>query len=279
MFRSPLNIAYPGGCLLKRLLTLLIIALPFVVSGQDKAGKDKFTGDPKSVPGVNWGGQMIKATGAGAPDLSVKNPSQARLGAERAALLDAMRNLLAQVKGVQINAERKMDDAMKDDKIKARVEGLLRGYKTIGKRYFSDGGVEIDIEVPVALLTEVFDPEPVQQLAVKVEGEKINTGLVIDARGLKVTPALAPRVLDEAGKALYSVDSLSADARKVSGVASYVQSLDEAKKSLKAGDKPLVLKASKANGSDLQLDSADAQKLLATNAGFLAEGRVVIVTN
>ncbi len=265
---------------MKRLLTLLILALPLVVSGQDKAGKDKFTGDPKSTPGVNWGGQMIKATGAGAPDLSVKNPAQARLGAERAATLDAMRNLLAQVKGIQINAEKKMDDAMKDDKIKARVEGLLRGYKIVGKRYFSDGGVEIDLEVPVALLTEVFDPEPIQLLAgLKIEGEKTNTGLVIDARGLKVTPALAPRVLDDTGKPLYSVDSLSADARKVSGVASYVQSLDEAKKSLKAGDKPLVLKATKANGSDLQLDSADAMKLLATNAGFLAEGRVVIVTN
>ena len=266
---------------MKRLLTLLIIALPLVVSGQDKApAKDKVPSDPKVAPGVNWAGQTIRATGAGAPDLSVKNPAQARLGAERAATLDAMRNLLAQVKGVQISADRKMDDAMKDDKIKARVEGLLRGYKIIGKRYFSDGGVEIDLEVPVALLTEVFDPEPIQLIAgLKIEGEKTNTGLVIDARGLKVTPALAPRVLDDTGKALYSVDSLSADARKVSGVASYVQSLDEAKKSLKAGDKPLVLKATRANGSDLQLDSADAMKLLATNAGFLAEGRVVIVTN
>ena len=80
-------------------------------------------------------------------------------------------------------------------------------------------------------------------------------------------------------KVVYSVDSLSADARKSSGVASYVQSLDEAKKSMKAGDKPLVLKATKATGTDLQLDPADALKLLATNAGFLAEGRVIIVTN
>lgn len=265
---------------MKRLLTLCILALPLAVVGQDKAKDAKFTGDPKVAPGVNWGGQLIKATGSGAPDLSVKNPAQARLGAERAALVDAMRNLLAQVKGIQINSEKKMGDAMKDDKIVARVEGLLRAYRVAGKRYFSDGGVEVDIEVPVSLLTEVFDPEPIQMLAgLKVEGEKVNTGLVIDARGLKVTPALAPRVLDEGGKALYSVDSLSAEARKATGVASYVSSLEDAKKSLKAGDKPLVLKATKASGSDLQLDPADATKLLATNASFLAEGRVIIVTN
>lgn len=263
-----------------RLSALLILALPLAVWGEDKAGRDKLTGDPKSVPGISWGGQLIKASGAGAPDLSVKNPAQARLGAERAALLDGMRNLLAQVKGIQIDSERKMDDAMKDEKIRVRVETLLRGYKVIGKRYFSDGGLELDLEIPLALLTEVFDPEPLQVLdGLKVDGEKTSTGLVIDARGLKVTPALSPRLLDQGGKALYSVDALSPEARKLSGVASYVQSLEEAKKSLKAGDKPLVLKAAKANGSDLQLDSASALKLLATNSDFLAEGRVVIVTN
>ena len=152
---------------MKRLLTLCILALPLAVLGQEKPAKGakEFTGDPKSTPGVNWGGQLIKATGSGAPDLSVKNPAQARLGAERAALIDALRNLLAQVKGIQINAEKKMGDAMKDDKIVTRVEGLLRGYRGAGKRYFSDGGVEIDIEVPVSLLTELFYPEPNPSLA------------------------------------------------------------------------------------------------------------------
>ena len=37
------------------------------------------------------------------------------------------------------------ESPMKDDKIMARVEGLIQGYKILAKRYFSDGGVEIDI--------------------------------------------------------------------------------------------------------------------------------------
>lgn len=265
---------------MKRLLSVVLLALAVGAFAQGKDGKDAtFKGDPKTAPGVNWGGQMVRATGAGAPDLKASNPAQARLGAERAALLDAMRNLLGQVKGIQVSGDKKMGDAMADDKVRARVEGLVRGYKVVGKRYYSDGGVEVDIEVPLALLTEVIDPEPVQQLAVKADGAPVNTGLVIDARGLKVTPALAPRVLDESGKALYSVDSLSADARRMTGVASYVQSLEEAQKSMKAGDKPLVLKASKATGTDVLLGTEETKKLLATNAGFLAEGKVVIVTN
>jgi hypothetical protein len=244
-------------------------------------GKDKqVTGDPKVAPGVSWAGQVVRATGAGAPDMKAANPAQARLGAERAALVDAMRNLLAQVKGVSIDGTRKMGDLMAKDEVRARVEGIVKGYKIVGKRYFSDSGVEVDIEVPLALLADVVDPDATPVVfASKPEAEKTNTGLVIDARGLKVTPALAPRVLDGEGKAVYSIDSLTADARKSTGVAAYVQSLEEAQKSMKAGDKPLVIKASKATGADLQIAPDDAKKLAAMNTAFLSEGKVVIVLN
>ena len=47
----------------------------------------------------------------------------------------------------------------------------------------------------------------------------------------------------------------------------------------KAGGKPLVLKASKVSGADLQLAPEDAKKLAAANTGFLADGKVVIVLN
>ncbi len=260
---------------MKRLMLALCLAVPLSLGAQEK----KFTGDPKTNPGPNWGGQVVKATGAGAPDMKATSPAQARLGAERAATLDAFRNLLQQVKGLQISAGKTMNDAMAKDEIRAKVEGIVKGYKITGKRYYSDGGVEVDVEVPLAMLTDVIDPEPAQQqLATKTEGEKANTGLVIDARGLKVTPALAPRVLAAPdAKVVYSVDSLSPDARKSSGVASYVQSLDEAKKSMKAGDKPLIIKAAEAKGTDLVLAAEDLQKLNQTNTSFLTEGRVVVV--
>jgi hypothetical protein len=109
--------------------------------------------------------------------------------------------------------------------------------------------------------------------------EKSNTGLVIDARGLKVVPSLMPRLLDEGGKAVYSIDFLSQDARKQSAVAAYVQSIDDAQKSQKVGEKPLVLKAAKATGADLQLGPEDTKKLASLNASFLADAKVVIVLN
>ncbi len=264
---------------MKRLLilTALTIASGSVFAQGAAKSEPK---DSKPQPGVNWQGQVVRATGAGAPDMKAANAAQARLGAETAAKLDAFRNLLAQVKGVAVDGTRKVGDLMEKDEMKARVEGVIRGYKITSKRYFSDNGVELEIEVPLAALADVLDPDATQVFgAGKSEGEKVATGLVIDARGLKALPALMPRVLDEAGKALYSIDSLSADARKISGVASYVQTVEEAQRSMKAGEKPLVLKAAKASGADLQLAPEDAKKLTALNTSFLADGKVVIVLN
>jgi hypothetical protein len=262
---------------MKKLLLAFCLAIPLGVFAQGKTDAKQPAADKG---GVNWAGQVVRATGQGAPDLKAQNPAQARLGAERAALADAFRNLLAQVKGVSVDGTKKMGDLMEKDEIRTRVEGIVKGYKIVNKRYFSDSGVEVEIEVPLAMLSDVVDPDATQMLAASPPAaEKTTTGLVIDARGLKVTPSLMPRVLDDGGKPLYSIDSLSADARKQSGVAAYVQSLDDAQKSLKAGEKPLVLKAAKATGSDLQLAPEDAKKLAALNTSFLADGKVVIVLN
>lgn len=293
---------------MKRLIWSLALALSLGAFSSVAQNKDrKAEGDPKVAQGVSWQGQVVRATGAGAPDIKAATAAQARLGAERAALSDALRNLVAQVKGISVDGSKKMGDLMEKDEIRTRVEGLVRGYKIVGKRYFSDNGVEVDIEVPLALLTDVVDPDatPTQVYgqapaaapaptpavdpkkpdakpavaAAPAPAPSTNTGLVIDARGLKAVPALAPKVFDEAGKAVYTVDSLSAEARKAAGVASYVQSLEDAQKSMKAGDKPLIVKAAKANGAELTLGAEDAKKLAAMNTSFLSEGKVVIVLN
>lgn len=227
---------------------------------------------------VNWEGQVVRATGSGAPNLTAATPAQARLGAEKAAQMDAFRNLLSQVKGIQVSAGKTVGDEMERDEVRGKVEGLIRGYKIVAKRYYSDNGVEMDVEVPLAALTEALLPAPAGAAAVKAEGEKKNTGLVIDARKVSVTPALAPKVLDDAGKVLYSVDFLSADARKSSVGAAYTRSLEEAKKSDRVGDKPLVVTATKAQGADLVLGAADAKRLSEGNNSFLSDGRVIIVT-
>ena len=233
---------------------------------------------PKASGEVNWSGPVLKATGSGAPDMKATSPAQARLGAEMAAKMDAFRNLISQAKGVQISSGQTVGDAMSADEIRGRVEGVIRGYKVTAKRYYSDQGVELDVEVPMGAIVEAVVPAEDKAIGLKTNGPQKHTGVIVDARGLGVTPALAPRLIDESGATVYASGAVSAEARRSQGVASYFITVDEAKKSERVGDKPLVIKALRANGADLVLSKEALKELESSNQSYLAEGRVAIVS-
>jgi hypothetical protein len=231
--------------------------------------------------GVDWQDQLLKATGSGAPDMRATSPAQARLGAEKAAQLDAFRNLLGQVKGIHVSAGKTVGDQMGQDEVRARVEGVIKGYRVVKKRYFSDQGVELDVEVPLAAISMAILSSAAAELPVPGErsGGDRHTGLVVDVRGLGVQPVLAPRLLDETGRVLYGLEMLSEAARKTTGVASWFKSADAASRAHAMGDAPLVLKVARAQGSDLVLGAAEARALVELPPTVLAEGRVTIVYN
>jgi hypothetical protein len=264
----------------RRSLWGLLLAVPLTALGQAKDAKATAPAAAEAVraAGINWEGQVLRATGSGAPDLKAANPAQARLGAERAAKLDAFRNLLEQAKGIQVSAGRTVGDEWARDDAKGRVEGAIKGYKVVARRYFSDSGVELDVEVPLAALTAALAPAQDPAIVLNAEGAAKYTGLVVDARGLGLKPVLAPRLVDTAGKALYGLAVLTEEARGTAGVAAWFDSLDAARKAARVGDKPLVVKAAQLQGSDLVLNAEGARALAEANTRFLAEGRVVIVT-
>ena len=99
-------------------------------------------------PTAQWVPIILRATGGGAPPERSINPAQARLMTERAAKLDAYRNLLERAYGVAIRANSSVRDfVLKDDTIRSRVEAYVRGAKVVDTRYNDDGGVEVDMEV------------------------------------------------------------------------------------------------------------------------------------
>jgi hypothetical protein len=225
--------------------------------------------------GIDWEAMVLKATGMGAPDVNALTPAQARFGAEKAARTDAMRELLEQVRRVQITAATSVGDAMRSDDVRVKVEGILRGYKVTAKRYYSDMGIEIDVEVPLPPLLDIFAPLAAGLDAGKPGVSRKFTGLVVDARKLKVVPALQPRLVDDSGQVIYAVERLSAEARKA-GVASYRRTLNEALKDPRVADKPLLVRAAKGEGSDIVLTEQE-RKRLGEDPSFLADGRVIIL--
>jgi hypothetical protein len=262
---------------MRKLLTTAALSIGLVAASAQAA--------PSAT--IDWEKRVIVARGQGAPDLNAPNPAAARIGAERAAELDAFRNILETLKGVQVEGGATAGSLMQSDSVlRASVEGALHQFKIVDRRYFSDGGVELDVQMPLdGRVTELLIPKPASGEVAKLSttGVEVGSGLVVLAKGLKVKAALAPRIMDEAGKEVYGPDFVQPGALRSNGIAGYLKSVPAAEQSARVGAHPVQVKAlrTSASGSDLVISNADAARLTdpKSNLGFLAEAKVIIVTD
>ncbi len=236
---------------------------------------------------INWSEQNIRAAGSGAPNPDAPNIAAARLGAERAAKADALRNILETLKGVRIDSQTLVVNAMtQNDVIRTQVQGILRGAKVVNTRYLSDGAVEVTVEIPMTgpLTQTLLPPASMGTQSVPKEGNAVYTGVIFDSRGLGVRPAMSPKVFDEDGREVYGSAFVSPEWATKFGIVGYVKDLDSAKKNDRVTANPLVVKAVKisgSGGSDLIISNADAQGLkdMSKNLSFLEQCRVLVVVD
>lgn len=90
-----------------------------------------------------WTQEKARAEGNSAVDRNrFPNPAQAKLMAKRGATLDAKRNLLEQVLGLQMSSQSLVRDMVAEqDQINAQTSGLIRNAKVVGDSYDAAGGV------------------------------------------------------------------------------------------------------------------------------------------
>ena len=241
--------------------------------------------------GADWTEGAITAIGFGVPPLNARSKGQARAMARRAATVDAQRLLIEVLQGVNVDAETTVENAMANDIVKTKVKGILRGARQVGKpTYMDDGSVEVTLAVNLrGTLSDVLLPKdgfggapPEEEEA--PEAPDGNTGLIIDARGLGLSPAMAPKVVDEADKLVYGAKIVSREAAVTHGIAIYEKDFETAKKNDRIGDNPLVIKGTKAKGRNKTNvvvsddDGAKARKA-AEGQSFLNQCKVVVVVD
>lgn len=108
------------------------------------------------------------------------------------------------------------------------------------------------------------------------------TGVVLDARGLGMKPALMIRVLDEGGMELYRGQYVPQEKAAQMGLALFSRDLTAAQTNPRVGKNPLTVKGSKvnpANPSDIILAEENARKMApyAQKGTFLEDCRVMVV--
>ena len=108
------------------------------------------------------------------------------------------------------------------------------------------------------------------------------TGLVLDARGLGMKPALIVRILDEAGGEIYRGQYVPQEKAAMNGLALFSRDLTAAQTNPRVGKNPLTLKGSRldpVNPADVILAPESARRLapFAQKGTFLEECRVMMV--
>jgi len=221
---------------------------------------------------IDWQKRVIKVKGQGAPNPNAPNIGAARIGAERAAKADALRNILETLKGVQVTGKKNAAAVMSGDPgVQTKVQGIVKNFKVVDTRYFEDGGVEVDVEMPLDGLVDVLVPD---QGGKKAEGTPGGpTGIVVDAKGVDFKPALAPRIVDDAGNEIYG-PAAGDPAQAEQGLAAYASDVDAARKEARVGSAPVVVKATSSKDGDLVVSAEDAKK---ARDAHTSDGNVVIV--
>lgn len=237
----------------------------------------------ESVAGgqINWTQKHITATGRGAPEPEAANVAVARLGAERAAKNDAFQNILKIVRRVRVSGTQTAGGRLvASTELSGAVEKVVRAFRVLDTKYYTDGGVDLVVQLSLDAVAVALMPEAGSAASRAPEAAEF-TGVVINAKGLAVAPALAPQILDERNKPVYTAMMVARDSLRQGGMVAYTKSLTAATRDPRIGARPLVIRAARAaqpGSADMVLATEDAAKLGPLQS-VLARGKVIVVTD
>ncbi len=261
---------------------------------------------------MNYSNGFVVATGIGAISPLAQNPGMARATAVRAAKVDAMRNLLEAVMAVTVSSETTVRGAaIENDVVKTSVEGMVKGARmrdidgdgrgsSSDIRYLSDTSIEIEMEVHMSGISSIVlppagyaaapapaapgAPAPAAPTAAAPAAPRPGTvtGLIVDARGLGLRPAMSPKIVDQNGGIVYGPGNFTREYAVKFGVAGYSKNLEQAQQNPRVTGNPLVVKGigvQGANKTDLVLAASDVSRVKGADSSgqFLGNCKVMIL--
>lgn len=229
---------------------------------------------------IDWTSLRLLASAEGVPSSGVLVNLETLEGDARQRLGPRM---LAMARKVRVSADLTAADLLDArDLVADRIDDNLMLWEVFEVRYYMSGGVEMEGALP---LQSWLRPALVSLAKGKdrtTPATAPTSGLVVDARGLDVSPALSPRLQGPAGETLYSVATMTVLAASQRTPVVYVTDPADVAAGKRAGVQPLFVRAaSVSSATDLVLDAADAARVAqaATEAPFLLQGNVVVVVD
>lgn len=162
---------------------------------------------------INWTDQYIEAEGSSIMDSSrFKLKNQAKLMAQRGAIVDAQRNLLEIVNGVLVEGQTTVKDlVVESDEVKTKVSGVLKGAVKVGKTTYEDGVATVRLRIPLYAdgLAEAVDTTPAPAPVpvdpnVPVVQDSLPKQVMLSVSG-NYNPRLFPTLTDAQNKVIWDM--------------------------------------------------------------------------
>ncbi|HZE89306.1 MAG TPA: hypothetical protein VE404_07155 [Verrucomicrobiae bacterium] len=255
---------------------LTAAAILLTASSHRSAAQGAVAAEPKAEPYlqnvvdgyVDWGRGIVGAWGR-AVDRTGNPPDRENPALARAGEILGRRRMLEIIQKVRATAETRVGD--RPDFVE-RMTGFVRGAQVVKQRSGRGHSYDVLLEAPLwgveGVAFEIYGVmSPARAAAAGPASDggppappgaspadpaatpDAPTGIVIDARGTGLAPALFPRVVDDSGAVLSSPDTVDIQALRDMGMAAY-ETVPSSVSSFRdrIGDRPLWVKASFAPG-------------------------------
>ena len=251
---------------------------------------------------VDWTQGVILAEAEGSAPEAVGTREKGFALARRQAIIEARQRLFKTVREIRIQGTETVERLLQQrPELESGLRELVQTRTRIrterlqeGTRVWAETRLDLQAVSRVCLRDDVWigtSPEPQQDIADQngsMNGSgtfptaKSYTGLVIDARGTGVKPALIFQVFNQQGHVVIGPGQVEPEAGKTKGIVRFFSKLDAAGIEDRVGADPMRLRAAGAapgQGGDALISEQDALRLvLARRANdFVASCRVAVV--
>jgi hypothetical protein len=215
----------------------------------------------------------------------------------RLAFIDGRRHLYNALQAVRINSSLTVGDLVAEDAaLREELRGIVNNSVVLDRTVVPGERMRLRVEIKLwGELSEMLIPDsvwykqpsrPSHQDLDRSQGGSGRameyTGLIVDARGLDVSPSLICRIYGPEERLLYGPSVVRPSIAIGRGMAGYMEHRGKAMRATRSGRNPLILRAedrAASQGCELRLSAEASEQLLPRpgDLGFLRQGKVIIL--
>lgn len=226
------------------------------------------------------------------------NTAQREIMAKRAAVIMAQKQVVEYLYGFAINGDRRVGDGQ--GAVVSSVAGVVRGAQVAYQEYSKENEkaiaiLRIDLHGPAGFVSQLYEllGKGVLTPGLDTGGQRFASvsepakgiqydGLIVDARGQELRPALLNRIIAASGETLYDPTIVSQKVLVQHGLAEYSTTVAKARAALETRGvvRPLLIRATGSRQAvDIEVSADDAALIYSADhaAGFLAGAKVAFV--